>query len=89
MLCYIEVTNNLLCCHLQPLPDKMDDQLTALQRALVIRAVRSDRLMQLGVGFVNATLGKKYVKLTCKTCIVFMPKITALLVIFNRFSFFV
>ena len=40
----------------------MDDQLTALQRVLVIRAVRSDRLMQLGVCFVNATLGKKYVK---------------------------
>ncbi len=52
-----------LCEHdnaeLQPLPDKMDDQYTDLQRLLVIRAVRSDRIMQASTLFINATLGKK------------------------------
>ena len=43
----------------QPLPDKMDDQYTDLQRLLVIRAVRSDRIMQASTLFINATLGKK------------------------------
>ena len=41
------------------LPDKMDDQYTPLQRLLVIRAVRSDRIIQASTIFVNTVLGKK------------------------------
>ena len=52
-----------LCEHdhpeVQNLPDKMDEHFTALQRMLVIRAVRSDKLMQLSTLFVNSVLGKK------------------------------
>ena len=44
---------------LQVLPDKMDDQYTPLQRLLVIRAVRSDRLIQAAALFINSVLGKK------------------------------
>ena len=44
---------------LQPLPDKMDEHYTPLQRLLVIRAVRSDRLMQLSTLYINAIMGKK------------------------------
>lgn len=43
----------------QALPDKMDEHFTALQRMLVIRAVRSDRLMQLATLFVTSVLGKR------------------------------
>ena len=43
----------------QPLPDKMDEQYTSLQRLLVIRAVRSDRIMQLANQFTISVLGKK------------------------------
>ena len=43
----------------QVLPDKMDDHFTYMQRMLVIRAVRSDKLMQLATLFVNNVLGKK------------------------------
>jgi dynein heavy chain len=42
-----------------PLPDKMDDHFNALQRLLVVRAVRSDRIMQAATLFVQAALGKK------------------------------
>ena len=38
----------------------MDESYTALQRLLVIRAVRGDKLMQLTTIFINNTLGKKY-----------------------------
>ena len=41
------------------LPDKMDDHYTSLQRLLVIRAVRSDRLMHLATLFITTVLGKK------------------------------
>lgn len=44
---------------LQPLPDKMDEFYTSLQRLLVIRAVRSDRIMQLASIFIVGVLGKK------------------------------
>lgn len=44
---------------LQPLPDKMDEHYNALQRLLVIRAVRSDRLIQLTTLYVQSVLGKK------------------------------
>lgn len=44
---------------LQPLPDKMDDKFTPLQRLLVVRAVRSDRLIQATNILINAVLGKK------------------------------
>jgi dynein heavy chain len=43
----------------QPLPDRMDEQYTLLQRMLVVRAVRSDRLNQLSALFINQTLDKK------------------------------
>lgn len=54
-----------LCEHeqaeLQALPDKMDDHFTGLQRMLVVRAVRSDRLMQMSHLYVNSVLGKRLV----------------------------
>ena len=43
----------------QPMPDKMDDHFNPLQRMLVVRAVRSDRLMQLSTIFVSSVLGRK------------------------------
>ena len=43
----------------QPLPDKMDEQYTQIQRLCVIRAVRSDRLMNISTLFVQNVLGKK------------------------------
>ena len=42
-----------------PLPDKMDEVLTPLQRLCIIRAVRSDRIMQAASLFIQADLGKK------------------------------
>lgn len=42
-----------------PLPDKMDDQYVPMQRLCVVRAVRSDRLMQASTNFINNVLGKK------------------------------
>ena len=42
-----------------PLPDKMDEVLTPLQRLCIIRAVRSDRIMQAASLFIQAVLGKK------------------------------
>ena len=44
---------------LQPLPDKMDDSYTPLQRMLVLRAVRTDRLIHASTLFINSVLGKK------------------------------
>ena len=41
------------------LPDGMDDKLTRLQRALVLRALRSDRLLHAVDLFVTGALGKK------------------------------
>ena len=37
----------------------MDEAYTPLQRLLVIRAVRSDRLMQATMLYINSILGKK------------------------------
>ncbi|XP_074662754.1 uncharacterized protein LOC141915202 [Tubulanus polymorphus] len=45
---------------LVPLPDKMDDTFAPLQRFLILRAVRNDRLMQATTIFINSVLGKKY-----------------------------
>ena len=46
---------------LQPLPDKMDDHFNPVQRFLIVRAVRADRLMQASTVFIASVLGKKYV----------------------------
>jgi len=43
------------------LPDKMDDALTPLQRVLVLRSVRAERLLHYTTLFVSAVLGKKCV----------------------------
>lgn len=45
---------------LRPLPEGMDDLLTPLQRALIIRAVRGDRLLHLTSRFVESALGKGF-----------------------------
>ncbi|KAK3577475.1 hypothetical protein CHS0354_032326 [Potamilus streckersoni] len=45
-----------------PLPDKMDDIYKPMQRLCVVRAVRSDRLMQASTMFVNAVLGKNTIE---------------------------
>ncbi|XP_071801693.1 uncharacterized protein [Asterias amurensis] len=42
-----------------PLPEKMDEVYNPIQRFLVLRAFRPDRIMQAGTVFVNAVLGKK------------------------------
>lgn len=46
---------------LQPLPDKMDDVYTPMQRLCVVRAVRGDRLVHAANIFINKVLGKKSV----------------------------
>ncbi|XP_071504103.1 dynein axonemal heavy chain 5-like [Diadema antillarum] len=43
-----------------PLPEKMDDHYNPMQRLMVIRAFRSDRIVQASSVFVSASLGKKY-----------------------------
>ena len=43
---------------LQPLPDKMDDHYNDVQRLLVVRAVRGDRLMQAAALFITSVLGR-------------------------------
>ncbi|KAL4232681.1 hypothetical protein ACF0H5_007369 [Mactra antiquata] len=43
-----------------PLPDKMDDIYKPMQRLCVVRAVRSDKIMQASTVFINVVLGKKY-----------------------------
>lgn len=53
-LCENEMAENV------PLPDKMDEEFTPLQRMLIVRAVRPDRLLQLTTLYVNAVLGKRY-----------------------------
>jgi len=52
-LCESDVPENVV------LPDKMDDHYEHMQRLCVIRAVRSDRLMQASTIFITNTLGKK------------------------------
>lgn len=43
-----------------PLPDKMDSKdFAPMKRLLVVRAVRSDRLMQASTVFIQRVLGKK------------------------------
>lgn len=42
------------------LPDGLDDKYTLVQRFMVIRSIRGDRLMQAAICFVTAVLGKKY-----------------------------
>ncbi|XP_041355189.1 dynein gamma chain, flagellar outer arm-like isoform X3 [Gigantopelta aegis] len=44
-----------------PLPDKMDDVYKPLQRLCVIRAVRSDRIIQASTTFIVQVLGKQYI----------------------------
>lgn len=43
----------------QPLPDKFDEHCKNLQWLCVMRAARSDRLMQASTLFINRVLGKK------------------------------
>ena len=50
---------------LQPLPDKMDDHFNPVQRYLIVRAVRGDRMMQTATIFISSVLGKKYVQIVC------------------------
>ncbi|XP_041462850.1 dynein heavy chain 8, axonemal-like [Lytechinus variegatus] len=45
---------------LHPLPEKMDDHYNPMQRLMVIRAFRPDRIMQAATVFVGKSLGKKY-----------------------------
>jgi len=53
-----------ICEHETPeilsLPDNLDERYTSLQRLLVIRAFRSDRLPQAANIFVTMTLGKRF-----------------------------
>lgn len=42
-----------------PLPDKMDEVYKPMQRLCVIRAVRSEKIMQASTVFINVVLGKK------------------------------
>jgi len=60
---------------LQQLPEKMDDQLTGLQRMLIIRAVRSDRLLHLASLFITSVLGKRW--LTTSTLLSIYPFISS------------
>ncbi|XP_025098007.1 LOW QUALITY PROTEIN: dynein gamma chain, flagellar outer arm-like [Pomacea canaliculata] len=46
---------------LQSLPDKMDEVYKPMQRLCVVRAVRSDRLIQASCIFIGSVLGKKYI----------------------------
>ncbi|XP_070568705.1 dynein axonemal heavy chain 5-like isoform X4 [Ptychodera flava] len=46
---------------LMPLPEKMDENYSPIQKLLVTRAFRQDRLMQASTVFVCSVLGKKYV----------------------------
>ncbi|XP_060567478.1 dynein axonemal heavy chain 5-like [Ruditapes philippinarum] len=41
-----------------PLPDKMDEVYKPMQRLCVVRAVRSDKIMQASTVFINVVLGK-------------------------------
>ncbi|XP_077973667.1 uncharacterized protein LOC120348568 isoform X2 [Styela clava] len=44
------------------LPDNADTHYTPLQRLLVIRGIRSDRIVQASTEFVISVLGKKYIR---------------------------
>ncbi|CAK8694917.1 unnamed protein product [Clavelina lepadiformis] len=44
------------------LPDNADDYYTPLQRLLVIRALRNDRIVQASTEFIYRVLGKKFVR---------------------------
>ena len=57
---------------LQPLPDKMDDHFNPVQRYLIVRAVRGDRMMQAATIFISSVLGKKYVQSI--VCVLFDSK---------------
>lgn len=52
-LCESDIPENVA------LPDKMDEVYKPMQRLCVIRAVRSDRILQASTLFVNQVLGKK------------------------------
>ena len=56
---------------LQPLPDKMDDHFNPVQRYLIVRAVRGDRMMQAATIFISSVLGKKYVQSCVCVCDIF------------------
>ncbi|ESO89151.1 hypothetical protein LOTGIDRAFT_229063 [Lottia gigantea] len=43
-----------------PLPDKMDEFFKPIQRLCIIRAIRSDRLLQASTLFIQNVLGKKF-----------------------------
>ncbi|PIK47982.1 putative dynein heavy chain 5, axonemal-like [Apostichopus japonicus] len=45
-----------------PLPEKMDETYHPLQRLLVLRAFRPDRVQQCSVAFVSSVLGKRYIQ---------------------------
>ncbi|XP_067674368.1 uncharacterized protein [Haliotis asinina] len=53
-LCESDIPENVA------LPDKMDEVYKPMQRLCVLRAVRSDRILQASTLFVNQVLGKKY-----------------------------
>lgn len=42
------------------IPDKLEDLLTPIQRFCLLRAIRSDRIIQGALTFVTSVLGKKY-----------------------------
>ncbi|CAG5121560.1 unnamed protein product, partial [Candidula unifasciata] len=42
------------------LPDRLDDNLNAIQRLCILRAVRSDRMLPASSNFICQVLGKKY-----------------------------
>lgn len=44
-----------------PLPDKLDESLTLIQKLCVVRAIRSDRVLNASLAFVASVLGKNYV----------------------------
>ncbi|XP_033113255.1 dynein heavy chain 5, axonemal-like isoform X2 [Anneissia japonica] len=44
-----------------PLPERMDDVYNPMQRFMILRAFRPDRIMQASTVFVSSVLGKKYV----------------------------
>ncbi|RDD45872.1 Dynein heavy chain 5, axonemal [Trichoplax sp. H2] len=54
-----------LCEHLTPenaaLPDIIEDRLKPMQKLLILRAIRPDRLLQTTAAFVVSVLGKRYV----------------------------
>lgn len=45
------------------LPEKLDEILNTIQRFCLLRAVRTDRIIQIALSFVSTVLGKKYDKL--------------------------